>query len=136
MYARIIYFYFLIPLLVKLLLMILLPLVLGECHSRYLHAPCGIYLTVHTCLSIIASKIYTYTHIYIYIYIYIYKYAYCFLFCLFVRQLEPARCWLSESFDELIYKESFEQSRSKSSPLEQTRSKLANPVELTGFDRG
>jgi len=29
-----------------------------------------------------------------------------------------------------------ERSRSKSSPLEQTRSKLANPVELTGFDRG
>jgi len=32
--------------------------------------------------------------------------------------------------------EVFERSRSKSSPLEQTRSKLANPVELTGFDQG
>ena len=30
----------------------------------------------------------------------------------------------------------FERSRSKSSPLEKARSKLANPVELTGFDRG
>jgi len=33
-------------------------------------------------------------------------------------------------------KEVFERSRSKSSPLEKSRSKLANPVELTGFDRG
>jgi len=32
--------------------------------------------------------------------------------------------------------EVFERSRSKSSPLEKLRSKLANPVELTGFDRG
>jgi len=32
--------------------------------------------------------------------------------------------------------EVFERSRSKSSPLEQTRSKLANPVELTGFRPG
>jgi len=32
--------------------------------------------------------------------------------------------------------EVFERFRSKSSPLEQTRLKLANPVELTGFDRG
>jgi len=32
--------------------------------------------------------------------------------------------------------EVFERSRSKSSPLEQHWSKLANPVELTGFDRG
>ena len=32
--------------------------------------------------------------------------------------------------------EVFERSRSKSSPLGKTRSKLANPVELTGFDRG
>jgi len=30
----------------------------------------------------------------------------------------------------------FERSRSKSSPLKKTWSKLANPVELTGFDRG
>jgi len=34
------------------------------------------------------------------------------------------------------YVEVFERSRSKSSPLEKPRSKLANPVELTGFDRG
>jgi len=33
------------------------------------------------------------------------------------------------------YKEVFERSRSKSSPLEQTRLKLANPVEINGFDR-
>ena len=33
--------------------------------------------------------------------------------------------------------EVFERSRSKSLPLEKTRSKLANPVELSwGFDRG
>jgi len=32
--------------------------------------------------------------------------------------------------------EVFERSRSKSSPLEKTRSKLANPVEVNGFDRG
>jgi len=38
--------------------------------------------------------------------------------------------------DLLIFLEVFERSRSKSSPLEKTRSKLANPVELTGFDRG
>ena len=38
--------------------------------------------------------------------------------------------------DLLIFLEVFERSRSKSSPLEQTRSKLTNPVELTGFDRG
>ena len=31
--------------------------------------------------------------------------------------------------------EGFERSRSKSSPLEITLSELANPVELTGFDR-
>ena len=36
-----------------------------------------------------------------------------------------------------IYREIFERSRSKSSPLEKIRSKLANPVELSwGFDRG
>jgi len=38
--------------------------------------------------------------------------------------------------DLLIFLEVSERSRSKSSPLEQTRSKLANPVELTGFDQG
>jgi len=32
--------------------------------------------------------------------------------------------------------EVFERSRSASSPLENTRLKLANPVELTGFERG
>jgi len=32
--------------------------------------------------------------------------------------------------------EVLERSRSKSSTLEKIRSKLANPVELTGFDRG
>ena len=35
-----------------------------------------------------------------------------------------------------LYYGDFERSRFKSSPLEQTRSKLANPVEVTGFDRG
>jgi len=38
--------------------------------------------------------------------------------------------------DHMMHVEFFERSRSKSSPLEQTRSKLANPVEFAGFDRG
>jgi len=35
-----------------------------------------------------------------------------------------------------LFFEVFERSRFKSSPLEKPRSKLANPVELTGFDWG
>jgi len=39
-------------------------------------------------------------------------------------------------FSKGLTPEVFERSSSKSSPLEQTRSKLANPVEATGSDRG
>ena len=45
-------------------------------------------------------------------------------------------CGRDGGFGALWYPEGFERSRSKSSPLEQTRSKLANPVELTGSNRG
>jgi len=38
--------------------------------------------------------------------------------------------------EEVLRKKETEKRVSSSSPLEQTRSKLANPVEVTGFDRG
>jgi len=40
------------------------------------------------------------------------------------------------AFVQLKKKVVFERSRSKSSPLEQTRLNPANPVEITGFTRG
>jgi len=45
------------------------------------------------------------------------------------------RARLRDDSNNIQEEEVFERSRSKSLPLEQTRSKLANPVELTGFDR-
>jgi len=51
-------------------------------------------------------------------------------------RLQPALESKEDDKEQRNINEIFERSRPKSSPLEQTRSKLANPVELTGFYRG
>ena len=92
--------------------------------------------------------IYIYICGYIYIYIYIYKYNICpmrspqgytpeaVLARLRARGHHTPHHYRNHSCEVLICIEGFERSRSKSSPLEKSRSKLANPVELSWGSAG